>query len=607
MFAPIKIILVLNLLLFSLILKAEIITDGTLGKATSLEGPNFLINDSLGLQVGGNLFHSFQEFNIFYGESATFTSSDSVENILARVTGNNISIIDGRLNSNANLFLVNPNGLLFGKNASLNINGSFHATTADYISLGEKGRFSARLPNNSRLIVASPSAFGFLDTNISPITIQGNFLKVPDEQTLSVIGGDLEIYDSVLLARGGRINLAAVASKGEVLLDEFSTNIDKLGNITLSESSPLVLEKLNVANVDVSGSKGNGQIFIRAGQFLSDTASIFADTYGDNSSKIDIFIDGDMELRNGARITADNFGDSQGGYINIKVTNTLRLSGLKKAETDYLNSLTTIAINNFNSGTGGIINIEAASLELNPGLIQAASSGNGDAGSIIIKAQQINLQNGGLINTNAVSSGNAGDISLQASNIILNNVSEIQTASFGEGNAGKINIISHNLSLSNECVIGSLAAQAGGGNIELSISNKINLVNDSWITAETFGRKPEDNGGNLIVENPKFFILNNSLLRTTAYVGNGGNINIIADQFIKSSDSLIDASSELGIDGKINIHSPDENLNEFIPLPLIEFKEPKLSLDRCELSKEKLSRFIVTSRDSLSQAFNDDP
>jgi len=577
-----KILLIINLLLVSLILKAEIITDGTLGKATSLEGPNFFINDSLGLQVGGNLFHSFQEFNIFYGETATFTSPDSVKNILARVTGSNASLINGRLKSNANLFLVNPNGLLFGKNASLNINGSFHATTADYIGLGKTGRFAATNPSDSNLTIAPPSAFGFLDTNISPITIQGNILEVPEEQTLSIIGGDLQIYDSVLLASGGRINLVAVASKGELILDGFRTNFDKLGKITLSESNPAFLESFGVpvANVDVSGSKGNGQIFIRAGHFLSDTASIFADTYGDDSSKIDIFIDGDMELRNGARITADNFGDSQGGYINIKVTNILRLSGfnLEKVETDYINSLSIIATNNFNGGTGGTINIEAASLELNPGLIQAGTESNGDAGNIIIKAQEI----------------------------ALNNLSEIQTASFGEGNAGEINIISHNLSLNNGSVIGSLSKQAGGGNIELSISNKVNLVNDSSITAETFGTKPQDNGGNLTIENPKFFILNNSKLHTKAYAGNGGNIRIVADLFIKSSDSIIDASSELGVNGEINIDSPDENFKEPILLPVNKLKLQELSLDRCGLSKEKLGQFIVTSRDSLPQAFDDD-
>ena len=127
----------------------------------------------------------------------------------------------------------------------------------------------------------------------------------------------------------------------------------------------------------------------------------------------------------------------------------------------------------------GTINIEAASLELNPGLIQAASSGNGNAGSIIIKAQQINLQNAGLINTNAVSSGNAGTI----------------------------HIMSDTLSLNNECLIASFAAQAGGGNIELSINNQIYLVNNSWITAEKYGIKPEDNGGNLTIDKPKFFIM----------------------------------------------------------------------------------------------------
>ncbi len=582
MFARIKIILVLNLLLVSLTLKAEIITDGTLGKTTSLKGPNFLINDSLGLQVGGNLFHSFQEFNIFYGESATFTSSDSVKNILARVTGNNLSRINGKLSSDANLYLLNPNGLLFGKNASLNINGSFHATTADYIGLGKTGRFAASNPSDSNLTIAPPSAFGFLDTNISPITIQGNILEVPEEQTLSVIGGDLEIYDSVLLARGGRINLVAVASKGELILDGFRTNFDKLGKITLSESNPAFLESFSVpvANVDVSGSKGNGHIFIRAGQFLSDTASIFADTRGDNSSNIDIFIDGDMELRNGARITADNFGNNQGGNINIKATNSLQLSGfnLEKVETDYINSLSIIATNNFNGGTGGTINIEAASLEINPGLIQAATEGNGDAGSIIIKAQDI----------------------------LLNNLSEIQVASFGKGNAGEININSNTLSLNNQSLIASLSEQAGGGNIKLSISHKINLVNDSWITAETFGTKPQDNGGNLTIKNSKFFILNNSILRTNAYAGNGGNIRIVANLFIKSSDSIIDASSELGVNGEINIDSPDENFKEPILLPVKKLKLEELSLDRCELSKEKLSKFIVTSRDSLPQAFNSD-
>ncbi len=621
-----RILVIINLLVVSLTLKAEIITDGTLGKATSLEGSDFFINDSLGLQIGGNLFHSFQDFNIFNGETATFTSHDSVNNILARVTGNNGSIINGKLNSNANLFLINPNGLLFGRNASLNVNGSFHATTADYIGLGKTGSFAATNPSDSNLTIAPPSAFGFLDTNISPITIQGNYLKVPDEQTLSIIGGDLEIYDSVLLASGGRINLAAVASKGEVLLDDLALkNFDKLGNITLSESNPAFLKSFDVANVDVTSSKGNGEIFIRAGKFLSDTGYIFADTKGDNSSKIDIFIDGDMNLSNGARITADNEGSNQGGYINFRVTNILRLD-----------SLSTIATNNFNTGTGGIIDIEAASLEINSALIQAATKGNGDAGSIIIKAQEINLQNGGFINTSTVSSGKggfinitannltllnqssistgsyeqssgkAGDISLQAQNIALNNASQIQTASLGEGNAGAINIKSETLSLNNECLIASLAAQAGGGNIKLSINNKINLVNDSWITAETFGTKPEDHGGNLTIENPKFFILNNSELRTNAYAGNGGNIRIIADLFIKSSDSIIDASSELGVDGEINIHSPDENFKEPILLPVNKLKLQEFSLDRCGLSKEELGQFIVTSRDSLPQAFDND-
>jgi len=163
------------ILYFSVVpLHAEIVTDGTLGQVTTLPGSNYVISDTLGQQVGGNLFHSFQFFNINTGETATFTGSLSVENILARVTGGNRSFIDGTLRSdipNANLYLLNPNGILFGENAQLDVMGSFHASTADYLGLGENGRFSVRYPSQSLLTVAPPEAFGFLQPP-TPITLQ---------------------------------------------------------------------------------------------------------------------------------------------------------------------------------------------------------------------------------------------------------------------------------------------------------------------------------------------------------------------------------------------------------------------------------------------------
>ena len=126
-------------------------------------------------------------------ESATFTGPGSVENILGRVSGGSASFIDGRLSSQipgANLFLMNPSGLMFGPNATLDLSGSFHATTADYIGLADGGRFDAATPSNSVLTMATPEAFGFLGGNPAAISINQSNLEVPRGETLSLAGGE---------------------------------------------------------------------------------------------------------------------------------------------------------------------------------------------------------------------------------------------------------------------------------------------------------------------------------------------------------------------------------------------------------------------------------
>src|SRR5207249_3566752 len=108
--------------------RAQIVTDGSLGAHVSLTGPNFGIPASLGRLTGNNLFHSFSQFNIATGESATFSGPANVQNILARVTGGNASQIDGLLRStitDANFFLLNPSGVMFGPNASVDVGGAF--------------------------------------------------------------------------------------------------------------------------------------------------------------------------------------------------------------------------------------------------------------------------------------------------------------------------------------------------------------------------------------------------------------------------------------------------------------------------------------------------
>ena len=159
-----------SLLLFLLLAQASgyggVALDGSLsGKSGSLPGPNYLISADAGKQAGGNLFHSFSSFDLNKTESATFTGPASVQNILARVTGGSASSIDGTIRSQisgANLFLINPAGVMFGPNAKLDVSGAFTVSTADYVKLSDGEKFNAKLGGNDVLTSAPVSAFGFL-------------------------------------------------------------------------------------------------------------------------------------------------------------------------------------------------------------------------------------------------------------------------------------------------------------------------------------------------------------------------------------------------------------------------------------------------------------
>ena len=146
--------------LVALVLRAEanaqIVLDGSVGPAGTLSGPDFAIGAELGTTLGPNLFHSFSDFNILTGESATFSGPDAIDNVVSRVTGGSVSTIDGLLRSTiagADFYLVNPSGILFGANAALDVDGSFHASTADHMRLSDGALFSA----SARMAIHSPS------------------------------------------------------------------------------------------------------------------------------------------------------------------------------------------------------------------------------------------------------------------------------------------------------------------------------------------------------------------------------------------------------------------------------------------------------------------
>jgi filamentous hemagglutinin family protein len=668
-------ILTSNLLLLNSGLYAQIATDGTLGGAkTNLTGPNFQIPANLGQQFGGNLFHSFEKFNIDTGQSATFTGPNTVQNILSRVTGGQRSWIDGPLRSeipNANLYLLNPSGILFGQNAKLDISGSFHASTADYLHLTDGSSFYAQPDSNPALLsVARPEAFGFLSNRPAAIEIQGSVLRVSEGKDLSMIGGDLTIKDGFLRAPNGMINVSATNNihleDSTLYAPNGKINITANRELRISQSSLGTLYQIDdmngdgqpetIATVDVSGRQGDGRIFIRAGQFALDKSLIFADNYGDGQGfSIDIGIDEEMHLTNGARITTDNLANGLGGNLTIAARN-LQLSGQNDELKDpniVCNECSTIAANTKGSGTGGNIQINTSVLTISHGVIQSATQTDGTAGNTTIEADKVILEKQGAIATNTIGKGQGGTIKITAKDRISLDQSDIsaQTDGYGKagdifidiktgelnlankgiinslsnmkgsnaGNAGSINIkagivninTDRNVPISKDSLddvsgIAVLAQEARGGNIDMEVRDSLSLVH-SKITAKSTGPSSSDNGGNIWINRPPFsklkgFTLDEGYLLANANAGDGGKIGIWLEKLTPLGNNVITVSSQLGLYGDFWLNSV--KLRE--PIPPLPGGPPTVkpfSFNRCAFSKD--SRFIITARDILPRCPED--
>ncbi len=708
---PLIMFVVLDILLSNTPLFAQIATDGTLGVETNLTGPNFEIPADLGQQRGSNLFHSFKEFNINTNESAIFTGPDSIQNILTKVTGGHHSWIDGTLTSKmpqANLYLLNPSGIMFGENAKLDVLGSFHASTAEVLRFQDGGHFDALEPNKSQLTVAPPKAFGFLNGSPASISIQGNQghlleIKVNPKQTLSFIGGDLTIQDSRLLAPSGQINLVAMASAGEVshTADNVAiTTLGGLGKITLSQSYYEPLEKLEMANLDASGSEDGtwpgGHIVIRAGQLFLDQGRIWTNTYSGTGRGIDIEITEKISLKNSAWISASNLcqkdcENTQGGDISVK-TRHLSFSGqnedyMDKLYRSYLRdflssglseeeakveaykeadraSQSRIDTNNYSPspGKGGDISIRAEVLEMGPGVLETMNNFSekeeiGPVGNIRIDAQRVILTEGGNINSSTHSADNGGNITINGSEFSLLGSSFITASSDSSGaagdielniqrltlkeswikassnleaenakNAGKIHIRANELSLTKSS-IATQAMAAGGGDITVDVEGNLLLLNKSFISASARGDRLEHSGGNVTINYPSLFVLEKSQLFARANNGDGGKIRaqeanhlIFSYPFeqkeyytefgptlqekIDQGFTLIDASSNIGRPGKVQMEGKQWVFKELPPPPPPPSAQPSFS-NRCSLSKEYMSRFIITARDILPRSPED--
>ena len=572
----IKLSILLSLFDFGSV-KAEIIGDQTLPVNTQVINQGNIKLIEQGTQREQNLFHSFQEFSVDLNEIARFNHNADIQNIITRVTGSSASNINGTIQTlingttntgNANLFLINPNGIIFGENATLDIGGSFLGSTADSIRFVDGTEFSATANDNNALLTVSVPLglqFGSNPGNIinrSQASPNGdvNFLsrpvglRVEDGNTLALVGGNIALENGNLTAREGRVELGSVAGNSFVNLSEAETGF-ALGYTDVQNFQDISLSQ--ISSVDISG-MGAGSIQVRGNNIeLSQASIIFAVTEGSIPGQ-DLIINADesVKLSGGANIGTFVVAEGKAGNVLVTASESVELIGTGSV-TD-----------------GGFLTVIGTQV----------LAGTGDGGNVEVKTKQIVIEDGAAIEASTFDAGNAGNILIRASdNIQLQgNIEDdaVPTGIFAQvgqfaadnpGNAGQLTIETKQLTVTGGAQISSAARLSGsGGDINIDASDFITLSGSSATATEVTGSSGifvsaqpggttgdvgslNINTGVLTVEDGAKISANNF-----ATDNNPGTVDLNLSKLIIRDGGLVTAGSFASSDGgRLNVNATD--------------------------------------------------
>ncbi|MEH2400103.1 filamentous hemagglutinin N-terminal domain-containing protein [Nostoc sp.] len=554
---------------------AQIIQDSTLpdnsqvtttGNTITINGGT-LIEDKI--QHISNLFHSFEQFSVPTGSTAYFNNATNVQNIISRVTGKSVSNIEGiiKANDQANLFLINPNGIIFGPNASLNIGGSFVASTANSLNFADGTKFSAVDPQTSPLLkVSIPIGLQFgatakpiynqsqassPDGTITNINIyeQPVGLQVKPLKTLALIGGDITLEGGNLTAASGRIELGSVASNSLVSLSLEPINqswslgyegVQNFQNIKLIER--ITNGEVFPSQVDASG-EGGGSIQVqgKSVELSGRDVSLISQTTGDRDGK-EISINAKkLIVQDGAQVATSTKGMGAGGSLTVNASESVELIRSRTLSIPLSGLFSTT----FGDGNAGNLTIKTGRLRIQDGAQVSAEStmnnaqlARGNGGDLTVEASEaielIGVSATGIASNLAagtLSFGDAGKVTIDTDKLIVRDGAEIVVSSMGNvsntGKAGDLNITAGSIWLDNKGKLTSNSNPGQGGNITLNVRDLLLMQRNSQITTNTGGN---GDGGNIIINAPNGFVvatpLGNSDITANAFSGSGGKIKI---------------------------------------------------------------------------------
>jgi filamentous hemagglutinin family protein len=579
---------------------AQVVPDLTLGNESSVVRPNVQIKGLNSNQIeggairGANLFHSFSEFNVEQGGGVYFRNPVGIQRILTRVTGTQGSQILGTLGvlGNADLFLLNPNGILFGPEARLDLKGSLIGSTAHSIKFADGSEFSATNPQNSPLLSVNipiglqfgpaspqrPEPAGIINRSVvtaleetSEATPVG--LEVLPTQTLALIGGHLNLEGGFLSAPSGRIELGSVSNNSWVSLTPIDSGwvlgyegVNNFLDINLSEG----------ATVSTTGEKGGAIQVVGRGITLNGNAQITSTTFGSQAGEpIEVRASELIALKGDATfIGTQTEGSGASGNLNV-TTKRLNLAGGAYMGTPTLGA-----------GQSGDLRVQASEQieiigtssdqEFSSGLFSQVLA-EGDGGNIQVDTQRLILKDGGVIDATTFDEGRAGDVTINATESIEilgynpkpNAFSGISTDVIDEatGNGGNLTINTQRLIIQGGGQIATATTGAGdAGMLKINASELVQLAGTRPDIDPEFGSsglfvstQSLGNGGSLQVNTAQLIVEDGAKISANAFSsGKAGNISLAVRQLKVASGGLIRAgSSGAGDGGTLDINASE--------------------------------------------------
>ena len=581
---------------------AQVVPDNTLGTQVTQSGAVLGINN--GTRSGNNLFHSFSQFSIPTGGSAVFNNALDVQNIFSRVTGSQFSNIDGILKSQgtANLFLMNPNGVVFGPNAQLQLGGSFLGTTATGIKFADALEFNVM--NTTPVLLSVNLPIGLqMGTNSGAIQVQGAGhklavivtptqafppftretnpagLTVQPGKTLALVGGGISIAGGQLRADQGRVELGSV-SAGSVKLTPIASgfalsyeDIPSFQDIQLTQKALLdASESVGNDGIHLSGrliklsggsaglvqntlsSSPGGQIVVKASERVEIT-----DTTDDKRFRSNLTTEttaagtsGDIKIstkelvfREGGQIVSRTFTAGDAGNILVNASDSIQVLGISTINPRFQSSIFA------NSG----------------------GSATGKAGNITLSTQKLIATGGAIISNASFSKGGAGGalvvnadlVDISGVDPIFKGPTDLRFGSFSGGDGGSLTLNARRVIVRDGARMnGTTIGKGNAANLTINASESVD-INAGIVTSSAsfpdfrtilvgYDSDPTGKAGTIAINTGRLTVRNNGKVTVqNSGPANAGKLQIRADVVELDRGGTLSASTKLGEGGNIQL------------------------------------------------------